>query len=159
MVSAWENGDGEQKSVRKWDMEIALEGGGFSVFTSCEVVTELADNNISNISVPAIGASSLNRSLSVGALSVKTDCFVKSRPKTLAGEPACITEPRKWSTNSTSKHQTMISLAVNTIFPLCHCDLWNGWQHLFLTSLGMCVHQYELMWIHVRSQSQREVYE
>lgn len=100
-------------------------------------MTALADNNISNISVPAISAMSINRYLSVGALSVKTDCFVKSRPKALAGEPACITEPRKRSTNSTSKHQTMIFLAVNAIFPSCHRDLWNGW-HLFLASLGMC---------------------
>ncbi len=86
-------------------------------------MTEQADNNISSISVPAISTSSINRSLSVGALSVKTDCFVKSRPKALAGEPACITAPRKQSTDSTSKQHTMIFRAVNAVFPLCHLDL------------------------------------
>lgn len=48
------------------------------LFASCEVVTEPADNNISIISVPAIRASSINRSVRVGALSVEKDCFVKS---------------------------------------------------------------------------------
>lgn len=66
-------------------MKIELKGGGFSVVASCEAATELADNNISNISVPAISARSINRSLDVGALTVKTDCFVKRRPKALAG--------------------------------------------------------------------------
>lgn len=62
-----------------------LKGGGFSVVASCEAATELADNNISNISVPAISAGSINRSLDVGALTFETDCFVKRRPEALAG--------------------------------------------------------------------------
>lgn len=40
--------------------------GVFFFFASCEVVTAPADNNISNISLSAITASSMNRFLSVG---------------------------------------------------------------------------------------------
>lgn len=55
-----------QAREEKWDREMALKGGHISVFASCEVATEPADNNISDIRMPANGASSDNGSLIMG---------------------------------------------------------------------------------------------
>lgn len=64
-----------------------LKGVGFSVFASCEVVTKLTDNNISNISMHAIICI---RSLSDGTPLVETDFFFfwQELTKAVAETPA-----------------------------------------------------------------------
>lgn len=79
-VCTWKNGDLEQKSGESGTGRLCSKGkDSVFFFAFCEVVTELADNNMSSISVPAISTSSINRSLNSEALSVKTDCFVDQK--------------------------------------------------------------------------------
>lgn len=68
------------------------EGGDSVFFGSCEVVTASADNNISNISLSAISASSINRFVSVGG-----GLFVPqiSQPNTVAAKLARTIVARK----------------------------------------------------------------
>lgn len=153
-VQAWQNGD--RTTIREKVGQGALKGGGFGVsfffffvlfFASREVMMTLADNNIGSICVPAISAGSINRTLSVGALWVKMDCFVKKWPRKKKNLHAS-QNSKKWSSNSTNKNQPMLLLAVNDIFPSCHHDLWNRWRHSSLASLAMCV---KLICVHGRS--------
>lgn len=77
---------------------------------------ELADNNISNISLSAIMlAASID--LWVWGLFFRSRLFsfYKSQPKTVAAEPTCMTAPRKRSGDS--KHQAQLFRAVNAVFP------------------------------------------
>lgn len=127
----------EQKNPKQTVKKAAESGTGRlcskgedCVFASCEVAMELADNNVSNISLSAIILSaSIDlwvRGLFFGS---RLFFFYKSRPKTAAAEPHAWQHPENDPVTPNTKLCVFVPWML--FFPLCQHDLWKRWQHLF----------------------------